>query len=151
MAGGDADAVAGCVGADRQGAVESNDMPSLLALRVRCRFGGFTMPCKAGQLVGHRQHQSDLRDAGLGDLPSSMTVFQCLMKATDMLDIVSEDGQRSSSRTLMPWQCSFSMVYRLEVVDTMTGLPVPSDYKSLVDPPAHHAGADIAANTTQVV
>ena len=155
LAGGDADGAVGCAGADRQAASvnsdASSDMPSRLALRVRCRFGGFTMPGKAGQLVGHRQGQSELGDAGSVDLPGSMTVFQCLMKATDMLDIVTEDGQRSSSRTLMPWQCSFSMVYRLEVIDTATGLTVPSDLESVVEPTSHSADAEVPVGTTQVV
>eukprot|EP01044_Picomonas_judraskeda_P032064 COSAG03_NODE_12239_length_556_cov_0.568928_1_plen_171_part_10 len=109
------------------------------------------MPGKAGQLVGHRQGQSELGDADSVDLPGSMTVFQCLMKATDMLDIVTEDGQRSSSRTLMPWQCSFSMVYRLEVIDTATGLTVPSDLESVVEPTSHSADAEVPVGTTQVV
>jgi hypothetical protein len=155
LAGGDADGVDGTVGyaglGGGEAAEQACDMPSRLTLRVRCGFGGFSMPGKAGQLVGHRQQQANSGDAGLVDLPGSMTMFQCLMKATDMLDILSEDGQRSSSRTLMPWQCSFSMVYRLEVIDTATGLPVPSELESAVEGASDAPGAGAATATTQVV
>ena len=140
--GGDGGAAAG-------GSADALDVPSRLALTVRCGFGGFSMPGKAGQLVGHRQATESHKHAKMDDLPGGMTMFQCLMKATDMLDILSEDGQRSSSRTLVPWQCSFSIAYRLEVIDTATGLPLIPELQADTAPSQDAAAQDAA--TTQVV
>ena len=109
----------------RGGGVEG--LPTRLAVRVRCEFGGFSMAGAAGQrLVSHGQEPPAplFKHVAMGELPSDMTMFQCLMKATDMLDVLSEDGGRAPSRTLVPWQCSFSVSYTLEVIDAATGEPL---------------------------
>eukprot|EP01047_Picozoa_sp_COSAG01_P022354 COSAG01_NODE_1325_length_10718_cov_50.476787_8_plen_944_part_00 len=94
-----------------------------LALRVSCGFGGFRTTGQAGHLV---QREGPWTHVAMGELHSNMTLFQCLMKATDTLDLLSDDGERSSSRALVPWQCSLNITYQIVVEDAVSKCPLDS-------------------------
>ena len=78
-----------------EGAHSLGAVSQQLTLRVSCGFGGFRTIGQAGHLV---QREGPWTHVAMGELHSSMTLFQCLMKATDTLDLLSNDGERSSSR-----------------------------------------------------